>query len=114
MPTGFAVLGAISASWGFAKDIVSTCKRYHDSKTEIPAILLRLENDTILLGCLDKFFTEDILQTLDDESVDHLQRVFSYLLPILQSTPTRLLKYKSSTVWGSDKMDRRWRRSQGG
>jgi hypothetical protein len=103
MPSGFAVLGAISASWGFAKDIVSICKRYHDSKTEIPAVLLRLENDTVLLGCLDKFFTEDVLQNLDDESVDHLQRVFSYLLPILQSTTTRLLKYKSNTTWDRTK-----------
>lgn len=103
MVASFAVLGAISASWGFAKDIVSFCKLYHDAKTEIPAILLRFENDTTLLGCLNKFLTEDVLENLDDESVDHLQRVFSYLLPILQSTQTRLWKYKSSSKWNQAK-----------
>lgn len=97
--TGFAVLGAISASWGFAKDIVTFCKRYHDAKTEIPEAFLQFENDTVLLGSLDKFFTEDALGTLDGESLDHLQRVFSYLLPILQSTHTRLLKYESDSKW---------------
>ena len=103
MVSSFAVLGAISASWGFAKDIVSFCKRYHDARAEIPAVLLRFENDTTLLGCLNKFLTEDVLENLDAESVNHLQRVFSYLLPILQSTQTRLLKYKSSGKWDKTK-----------
>jgi hypothetical protein len=99
MPGGLAVLGAIAASYGLAKDIFLFCKRLHDAKSEIPAILLRFENDANLLGHLEGFFTEAVLESLDDESLDHLQRVFSYLLPILQSVRTRLSKYEHNTFW---------------
>lgn len=110
MPTGFAVVGAISASWGFMKGIVSYLKGIKGAKKEITDVLLRFENNFQLLSTLHQFFTEERLQHLDEDSLGHLTRVFSYLLPITQDAYAKVLKYDSISLgdkikwatWGKD------------
>jgi hypothetical protein len=99
MPTGFAVLGALAASWGLFKDIVSFLKAAHGGKTAIPEIFLRFENDTVLVGSLESVLTADAVASLQDEDLEHLQHVFSYLLPKLQSISARLRRYGRDRVW---------------
>ena len=103
MPGGFVVLGAITASWGLFKDIVSFMKAVHNAKTAIPAILLRFENDSTLMAALATLFTEEVIDSLRDADVDHLQRVFDYLLPILQSISVRLRRYGRNNIWDKAK-----------
>lgn len=99
MPTGFEVLGAISASYNFTKDIVAYFKAAHDAKTDIPNILLRFENDAKLLEHLTTFFSEAILESLDDDSLNHPQRVFSHILPVAQSVCVKLRRYERNKLW---------------
>lgn len=82
MPTGFELLSALDASYHFVKDIVAFLKAFHDAKSNIPNIMLRFENDAKLLEFLTEFFDDYILRTLDDDTISHLQRVFSHILPI--------------------------------
>lgn len=103
MPTGFAVLGALTASWGLFKDIVSFLKAAHGGKTAIPAILLRFENDTVLLASLEGVLTMEAVESLQDDDLEHLQHVFSYLLPKLQSVSVRLRRYGKHTIWDRTK-----------
>lgn len=99
MPTGFEVLGALSASYNFTKDIVAYFKAVHDAKTDIPNILLRFENDSKLLEHLTTFFSEAILESLDGDSLSHLQRVFSHILPIAQRVCVKLRRYERNKLW---------------
>lgn len=103
MLTGFAVLGALTASWGLFKDIVSFLKAAHGGKTAIPAILLRFENDTVLLASLEGILTKEAVESLRDEDLEHLQHVFSYLLPKLQSVSVRLRRYGQNKIWDRTK-----------
>jgi hypothetical protein len=103
MPSGFVVLGAISASWGLFKDIVSFLRHVYDGRSEIPAVLLRFENDCCLMAALEAFFTETVLRSLRDDDLDHLQRVFSYLLPKLQNVAVRLRRIGGAKIWDQAK-----------
>src|SRR5579859_883714 len=99
MVTGFEVIGAISASYSFTKDIVAFFKAVYDSKTDIPTILLRFENDAKLLEHLTVFFDQKILDNLDEDSLSHLLRVFSHILPVAQSVCVKLQRYKRNKLW---------------
>lgn len=99
MPTGFELLSALEASYHFAKDIVAFLKAFHDAKSNIPNIMLRFENDAKLLEFLTEFFDDSILRTLDDDTISHLQRVFSHILPISQAVCVKLRKYERNKLW---------------
>jgi hypothetical protein len=99
MVTGFEVLGAISSSYSFTKDIVAFFKGVHDAKTAIPNIMLRFEDDALLLEHLAACIDESILKNLDLESLSHLQRVISHILPIAQDVSVRLHRYKTNNIW---------------
>jgi Protein tyrosine and serine/threonine kinase len=103
MPTGFAVLGAMTASWGLFKDIVTFLKTAHGGKTAILGILLRFENDTVLLASLEGALTVEAVGSLQHDDLEHLQHVFSYLLPRLQSVSARLRRYGKNTIWDKTK-----------
>jgi len=103
MVTGFAVLGALSSSYSFTKDIVAFFKRVHDAKTAIPNIMLRFENDALLLEHLAISIDETMLEHLDIESLSHLQRVISHILPITQDVSVRLNRYKTNNLWDRSK-----------
>ncbi|MCJ1251358.1 hypothetical protein MMC30_008590 [Trapelia coarctata] len=96
MASGFAILGAISASYAFAKDIVSYLKGLSDAKGDIESIMLRFENDTTILEHLEAFFSEDVVRSLGSGDLDHLQRVFSYLLPTLSRVSSELQGYSKN------------------
>ena len=99
MVTGFEVLGALSASYNFTKDIVAFFKAVYDAKTDIPTILLRFENDAKLLEHLTVFFDQNFLDSLDEDSLSHLLRIFSHILPVAQSASVKLQRYKRNRLW---------------
>lgn len=103
MVTGFQVLGAISSAYTFTKDIVAFLKGVHDAKTAIPSIMLRFEDDALLLEHLATFFDESVLESLDVDSLNHLQRIFSHILPLAQDVSTRLHKYEGNNFWDRTK-----------